>query len=199
MSTNPAIDEYIQKAKPFAQPILIHLRKLVHQACPMVDEKLKWGMPCFEYKGIMCNFAAFKEHCVFGFWKASLMSDPMLMENAKSEKAMGHFSRITSLKDLPADNKIIDYIKEAMKLNDDGVKLVKAKPPNQKELVIPTEILSVIRQNKKAYSIFEAFSPSNKREYIDWIDELRPKQPKIKDLPKRLNGWRRENLEIGNI
>lgn len=103
VTTNPTIDTYIAKAQPFAQPILLHLRKLVYKACPDVEEKIRWGMPFFDYKGPMCNMAAFKQHCSFGFWKASLMSDPILVETAQSEVAMGHLGRITTLENLLND------------------------------------------------------------------------------------------------
>ena len=73
--TNPKVDAYILKAQPFAQPILNHLRKLVHQACPDVEETIKWGFSAFDYKGPFCTMAAFKQHCAFGFWKAALMKD----------------------------------------------------------------------------------------------------------------------------
>src|SRR6185295_1881691 len=134
-----AIDAYIAKSADFAKPILKHIRELVHKACPDVEEKMKWSFPHFDYKNeMMCSMAAFKQHAVFGFWKASLMKDPVLVENAKSEVAMGHLGRLTSLKDLPADKKITAWIKEAMKLNDQGIKLSpKAKPAEKKELVVP--------------------------------------------------------------
>ena len=186
MHTNPAIDQYINKVQPYAKPILMHLRKLVHQACPTVEETIKWGMPSFEYKGLMCGFAAFKQHCTLGFWKASLMSDPMLMENAKTEDSMGHLGRISSIKDLPSDKKIIAYIKEAMKLNDDGVKIMKAKPITQKELIIPAEIIAIIKKNKKAFATFESFSTSNKREYIDWFNEAKTEATKTKRLTQAI-------------
>lgn len=173
MNTNPLVDDYIQKAHPYAQPIVIHLRKLVHKACPTVEEKIKWGMPSFEYKGLMCGFAAFKHHCTFGFWKAALMKDPMLMANAKSEVSMGHLGRITCFEDLPSDAKIIGYIKEAMKLNDERAKVVKPKTTVKKELIIPSDILISIKKNKKAFLFFEAFSTSNKRDYIEWITEAK--------------------------
>lgn len=118
------IDAYIEKSAGFAQPILNHLRELVHKTCPEVEEKIKWGFPHFDYKGeMMCSMAAFKQHAVFGFWKAALMKDPALAETAKSEVAMGHLGRVISLKDLPADKKITAWIKEAMELNDKGIKL----------------------------------------------------------------------------
>ena len=90
---DPRIDAYIAKSAPFAQPILIHLRKLVHKACPQAEEKMKWSMPHFDYKGeMMCSMAAFKQHCSFGFWKAALMKDPALMATAKSEVAIQRFT-----------------------------------------------------------------------------------------------------------
>src|SRR5688500_16747733 len=103
-----AIDNYISQAADFAKPILTHLRLLIHQACPEVEEKIKWSFPHFDYKNeMMCSMAAFKQHCVLGFWKASLMKDPKLIDNAKSEVSMGHLGKLTSLKDLPPDSKII--------------------------------------------------------------------------------------------
>jgi hypothetical protein len=95
------VDAYIAKSRDFAQPILCHLRDLVHAACPDVTETIKWGFPHFDYHGIMCNMAAFKEHCSFGFWKAALMKDTSLMRMASSEVAMGHLGQLKTLKDIP--------------------------------------------------------------------------------------------------
>jgi uncharacterized protein YdeI (YjbR/CyaY-like superfamily) len=170
MGKDKRIDAYIAKSADFAKPILNHIRSLVHKACPEVEEIMKWSFPHFDYKAeMMCSMAAFKQHCAFGFWKASLMKDPALIENAKSETAMGHMGRITSLKDLPPDKKIIGYIKEAMKLNDEKIKVSKPKPAAKKELVIPKYFTDAARKNKKAWETFEKFSPSNKRDYIEWV------------------------------
>jgi hypothetical protein len=66
---DPRIDAYIDKSAEFAQPILTHLRELVHQACPDVEETMKWSMPHFDYKGVMCSMASFKQHCSLVFGK----------------------------------------------------------------------------------------------------------------------------------
>ena len=177
------IDAYIAKSAGFAKPILIHIRELVHKACPEVEEKMKWSFPHFDYKDeMMCSMAAFKQHCAFGFWKASLMKDPVLVENARSESAMGHLGRITSVKDLPSDKKILSWIKEAMKLNDQGIKLPsKIKTTIKKELEVPGELIKALSKNKKAQQVFEAFAYSHRKEYIQWIcdaktDETRNKR-----------------------
>lgn len=116
------VDVYIEKAKPFAQPILKHLRKLIHQSNPEVEETIKWGMPSFDYKGPFCSMASFKEHAVFGFWKTSLLKDPKGILESRHD-AMGSLGRITSMNDLPNDKVILDFLKQAKKLNDDDVKL----------------------------------------------------------------------------
>ncbi|MEO8211146.1 MAG: DUF1801 domain-containing protein, partial [bacterium] len=107
---NERIDSYIEKSAEFARPILEHIRELVHKACPDVEETWKWSFPHFDYMGSnVCSMAAFKQHCTFGFRKASIMSDPDKI--LKGEKtAMGHLGQIKSLKDLPSDKILIKYI-----------------------------------------------------------------------------------------
>ena len=66
------VDAYIAKSADFAKPILMHIRELVHKACPEVEEKMKWSFPHFDYKGeMMCSMAAFKQHCAFGFGESA--------------------------------------------------------------------------------------------------------------------------------
>lgn len=175
---NKATDNYIAKSADFAKPILHHIRELVHKACPDVEEKIKWGMPFFDYKGeMLCHMASFKQHAVMSFWKAALMKDPVLLENARAENAMGHLGRITSLKDLPPDKKITAWIKEAMQLNDKGIKLpAKPKPVNQKVQAIPDHFAKALAKNKKAKLVFDKFPPSHKKEYLMWITEAKTEE-----------------------
>ena len=188
-----AIDAYISKSADFAKPILNHIRELVHKTCPGVEEKMKWSFPHFDYKGeMMCSMAAFKQHAVFGFWKASLMKDPVLVETAKSEVAMGHLGRLTSVKDLPPDKKMIAWIKEAMLLNDKGIKLAaKPKAADKKELIIPDYFIKALAKNKKAKQVFEGFAYSHKKEYVQWITEAKTEDTKKKRMATALE-WLRE-------
>ena len=179
MPNDKRIDTYIERAHPFAQPVLKHLRKLVHEGCPEATETIKWGMPSFEYKGLFCGMAAFKQHAVFGFWKHALLKDPkgyLQERSAQGGDAMGNLGRITSIKDLPPDKVIIDFIKQAKKLNDEGIKLP-AKPKKIKsELLVPNYLMASLKKNKKALSTFENFSYSNKKEYVEWIAEAKTEE-----------------------
>ena len=183
---DPRVDAYIAKAAPFAQPILEHLRKVIHQGCPEVSETIKWGMPSFNYKGPFFSMASFKQHAVFGFWKAALMSDTVLMENARNENSMGHSGKIMSLKDLPSDRKMTAYLEEAMDLNDRDVKLPRPKRAPKGDVVVPNVLTAALKKNKKAREVFENFSPSNRREYAEWIDDAKSDATRTKRLETAL-------------
>lgn len=166
---DPRVDAYIANAAAFAQPILRHLREVIHAACPDVQETIKWSMPCFEYHGIICNFAAFKQHCSFGFWKAELL---LAAQDDKGREAMGQFGRIASVKDLPPKKVLAAHVKKAMKLNEAGVKVARPKAA-PRELVVPDYFIAALEANPAAYEVFNDFSPSAKRDYCDWLTEAK--------------------------
>lgn len=191
MTHDPRIDAYIEKSADFAKPILNHLRALVHKACPDVQETMKWSFPHFEYKGILCSMASFKQHCTFGFWKGAIMKDAGKLLDAVGETAMGHFGRIISLKDLPPDKAILAYITEATELNERSVPLPSTRKDGRKtskEVIVPDEILKALKKNEAAMKTFEAFPPSHKREYIEWITEAKT-EPRREKRTAQMLEW----------
>ncbi len=178
---NPAFDTYIAQAPAFAQPILSHLRDLVHRAVPDAEEIIKWRAPHFDCKGPLCNMAAFKQHCAFGFWKAKLMEDPQGLLGENAGTAMGQFGRITSLADLPPDEVIIAYLHQAATLNEAGLKVAK-KPVDRTNLVVPQELLDALAQHPAAMAVFEAFSYTHKKDYAEWISEAKTEATKQKRI-----------------
>jgi hypothetical protein len=111
---DPRVTRYIEKCAPFARPILKHLRKVIHDAGPGLEETIKWGMPTFLYRGkIVCGIAGFKAHCALWFWKGRTVV------GVKPKKGMGSFGRITSMKDLPSSARIKAYVRKAIRLIDE--------------------------------------------------------------------------------
>ena len=166
MGTKDArIDAYIAAAQPFARPILTFIRNAVHAGCPGIEETLKWRRPAFMYKGILCGMAAFKEHVTFGFWKASAMNGV----GGKAADAAGQFGRITAVRDLPDRKTLVRLVKEAAALHDEGVKAPRMKGAPKKPLNEPDYFTAALKKNRKALAAYEAFSPSHKREYLEWI------------------------------
>ena len=164
---DPRIDAYIAKAKPFAQPILKRIRKAVHAGCPDVVETIKWSVPAFDYKGPLAGMAAFKAHCLLGFWKWPIM------KTVPQGQKTGEFGRLESLDDLPSDATLVKMVKEAVALNDAGVKVPRVAKGPKKPLTAPPYMLAAIKKNKKAQATYQAFSPSCKREYVEWITDAK--------------------------
>ena len=197
MAFDPRIDDYIQSAAAFAQPMLVHIRDTVHQACPQVEETIKWGMPTFMHSGgILCGMAAFKKHVSFGYWKHALV-----VGDGSAQEGMGSYGKMASLKDLPPKKTLLARIRKAAKLNEDGVKAPaqrkSAKPFPQE----PDDLVAALRKNKAAQATYEAFPPSCKREYVEWITEAKREETRAKRLAqavewmaegKRRN-WKYEN------
>lgn len=171
MNYSPETDAYIAKAAPFAQEILNHLRAIIHQTVPNIKETTKWGMPHFETdKVIVASMAAFKNHCSFGFWNASLLSDPEGILNLAANHGMGHLGKMTNLKDLPKDAILKKYIKEAAALEQNHKQATKKERP---KIEIPASFLAALEGNKKTKAIFDKMSPSHQKEYNEWIAEAK--------------------------
>ena len=164
---DPRVDAYIKRAAPFAKPILTRLRKIVHTGCLDVEETIRWNSPFFDYRGPICFMAGFKQHCVFGFWKGSLLF------GKKSKGAMGHFGRITSMEDLPNEKKLIGYLRKAAELSEAGIEKSRSRSRGKQKLSVPPDLKAALQKNSKARKRFENFSHSHKKEYVDWIADAK--------------------------
>jgi len=178
-SKDPRIDAYIEKAQPFARPILNRIRKAVHAACPGATETMKWSIPAFDYKGPLAGMAAFKAHCALSFWKASLMKT---VPQDKAGQAMGDFGRFESIDDVPAEAALIKMVKEAAALNESGAKVARKKAAPKPPPEAPAYVLGALKKNKKAFAVWQAFAPSHQREYIQWITEAKSDETRARRL-----------------
>jgi uncharacterized protein YdeI (YjbR/CyaY-like superfamily) len=179
------VDAYIARAAEFARPVLVHIRDVVHEACPEVEEEIKWGCPYFSFKGPMCNMAAFKSHCAMGFVKARLLPDPRgIFEKGGMKTAWGQLGRITRLADLPADAILLEYVKRAAALNEAGIKRPRRAAREAGPLRIPTFFNAALKKRPEAWKTFSSFSASQKRDYIEWLTEARTEETTQRRLDK---------------
>jgi hypothetical protein len=185
---NPKVDAYLGRVQPFALPIMEHLRDLVHKGCPGVVETIKWSRPFFEYEGVILgNMSAFKQHCSFGFWGEEIGA--VLREaGVLGSESMGSLGRITSLQDLPSDKQLLVWIRQAAGFVDRGEytspiaarhRVVKA--PRQ-AIAVPAEFTAALQKDKQASASFASFSPSCRREYVEWIAAAKRPETRNKRL-----------------
>lgn len=190
-NANPKVDAYIDKAAPFAQPILKKIRALMHKACPEITEEIKWGAPAFMHEGIVSGMVAFKAHVRFSFWRGKEMEDPDgLFENDGA--SFMNCEKFADAKDLPADKVMIKYIKAAVALNASDIK--KPKPAKRKAIAVPDYFKKALATNAKAKKTFENFSPSCQREYVEWITEAKREATREKRIATALE-WMAEGKD----
>jgi uncharacterized protein YdeI (YjbR/CyaY-like superfamily) len=191
---DPRVDAYIEKKAPFAQPILRELRAIIHEADPAVEEDIKWGAPAFMHKGIVCIMAGFKEYVGVNFWKGALIV-PSMARRATDDKDMKQLEKMRSIEDLPPRKKIIAYVQAAVKLNEGGVPTpnrgkdapIKKRAP----LRTPPSLSKALARNAKAKATYDGFSPSHKREYVEWIADAKSEETRDRRIEQAL-GWMAE-------
>jgi uncharacterized protein YdeI (YjbR/CyaY-like superfamily) len=177
-ATDPRIDAYIAAQADFARPILEHLRRVVHEAAPEAEETIKWGMPHFTVGGrILSGMGAFKAHVTFGFG----MGKEVLGATEWEGKAMGQFGRLTSVADLPAEEVLKGMIRRAAEAAAAGPKPRPKKPPKP-EAAVPDDLAAALASNPAAQATFDAFPPSCRREYVDWVTEAKRPETRAKRL-----------------
>jgi uncharacterized protein YdeI (YjbR/CyaY-like superfamily) len=182
-SYSRAVDEYIAGAAPFAQPILMHLRALMHKTLPDVEEAIKWSHPFLLYHGlILANMAAFKQHCSLGMWGREVAAT-LRDDGVYNREAMGVLGKLTSLADLPNDRELVRYIRATANAIDDGTRTTnysrtKSKPKPAPE--VPAALAAALKKNKAAAKQFAAMSTGGQREYCEWIAEAKREETRDK-------------------
>lgn len=194
-----AVDAYIARSAPFARPILEHLRDLVHTSCPEARESIKWSMPFFtEGDNILCNMAAFRAHCSFGFWDRR-MTAVLAEHGVLCGNAMGSLGRIRSVDDLPGDAVLCGLLTEARRLTAEERKgrqqVARAPRP---ELQPPPDLLAALAATPGAAESFAGMSPSARREYVEWVLEAKrseTRERRVREAAGRIAEGKSRNYE----
>ena len=186
MSRDPRIDAYIAARAAFARPILDWLRARVHAACPAVEESIKWSMPAFSYNGRpLANMAAFKAHATFGVWYRHELA------TGREGEAMGQYGRIEAMADLPEASVIEGQIRAVVALVDTGATPKRAAKTPKAEAEVPEALVEALARDDAAAATFNAFPPSCRREYCEWIGEAKRAETRDKRVAEAI-GWLRE-------
>ena len=196
MPRDPRVDAYIASRNDFAKPILNHLRDLIHCHAPAVEQTIKWSMPFFTYKGqLLANMAAFKEHAAFGFW------DRLGLATGKEGDAMGQYGRLTDIATLPPDSVLLDRLDQAIAKIDAGEKTKRPARGARPEADVPAALAEALAEDAEAAANWDAFSPSCRREYCEWVAGAKRDETRTKRVAqtieqaragKKLN-WKYEN------
>lgn len=169
MNREPRIDAYIAKATSFARPILEKIRERVHATVPEAEETMKWSAPSFTLNGkILIVMASFKGHAALNFWRGQEIGD-----GSAKAGALGQFGQLKSVEDLPSDAELDALIKEAATLTATAPAPRKAKHPPKPAPELHPDFAEALDRMPSAKATMDGFSPSCRREYLEWIAEAK--------------------------
>jgi uncharacterized protein YdeI (YjbR/CyaY-like superfamily) len=183
---DPAFDRYIEKAHAFAQPILRRARELVHASRDDVEEALKWGHPSFLVGGkIICGMAAFKEHCVFGFWHQSV-NEEIRGESAAVRAALLDRGCLTRADQLPSAKIVAKYVQRSIEAYAASKPAIKRDTTKKPEPKTPADLVAALKKHKQAAQHWQDFSPSKRREYAEWLESAKKAETRAQRLATAL-------------
>lgn len=175
------VDDYIDRAPPFAQPILVEIRSRVHRACAHAEESMRWGMPASLHEGLLLTMAGFRSHCACSFWKHELLFD----SRVGSAGAMGSLGRLTSIDDLPGKREFTRLVRAAVRLNEEGVKVPRTARSPAEDAPHP-DFARALTDSAGASRHFASLSPSGRREYTQWIAEAKREDTRARRIAKAI-------------
>lgn len=180
------VDAYLAAAPEFAHPILRKIRSAFHRGCPKVVESIKWGVPHFEFHGMLGGMAAFKAHVAFGFWRSAEL-DGFEATFCRPGRASAMGARIEQLPDLPPTDVLVDFVRRAADLNIAGPRQrTGRRSPSRPALKMPSDLAAALEASAAAKRQFDAFAPSHRREYIEWILEAKRAETRARRIQQTI-------------
>jgi uncharacterized protein YdeI (YjbR/CyaY-like superfamily) len=168
------VDDYVANAPECTRPILVKLRRIFRRASPKLQEAIKWGVPCYVYKGPVAGFAAYKQHVSWGLWKSRLVNDPDALLDRRGIVMGG---KIANVSEIPPGSKLVGLIKQVIALNEAGIK--NPKPPDPK---VPADFAAAMKNSASAANHYAAFTPARKWQYVNWITQAKRPQTRAKRI-----------------
>ena len=197
MSRDERIDAYIERAQPFARPILEKVRERVHAVIPDIEEAMKWSMPAYTLGGkLVLITAAFKAHTALNFWRGQELGG-----EKTGADAMGQFGKISSLEELPADGELDRLIRDAAELSKSAPAPRKTKHEPKPTPEMHPEFAAALAKAPKSKAMLDGFPPSAQRDYFEWISEAKQdstRQKRIATAVEWLSEGKRRHWKYQN-
>ena len=186
MQPQEQINSFIAEQPEWQRRMMVRLRQLVHAADPEVEEVWRASTPAFDHDGPMVSLHAFKTCVSVWFHKGALLKDPhglFKLSEKDEERAVRKFK--VNEGETINEKAFQDLVKQAVKLNEAGLKAVEPKVA-KKEVALPAEMESCLRRDEEAWEHWERFSPSHKKEYVEWVNDARKDETRKRRIAQAL-------------
>jgi uncharacterized protein YdeI (YjbR/CyaY-like superfamily) len=178
---NEKVDAYINGLKKWKQEAQL-LREIL--LTTELEEEFKWSRPCYTYNGKnIVGIATLKEHCALNIFNGASLTDPNGILIIPGEHTQsGRWMKFDTVANINKHTKLIkSFIKEAIELEVNGVKLIKTKPAT---LALPVELETIFKKDAKLKKAFNALTPGRQRAYLIYFSGTKNAQTIINRIEK---------------
>jgi len=178
---NAKVDTYLNSLKKWKQEAQL-LREIL--LTTELVEEFKWSRPCYTYHGKnIVGIATLKEHCALNIFNGASLSDPNGILIIPGEHTQsGRWMKFDAVANINKHTKLIkSFIKEAIELEVNGVKLIKTIPS---AIPLPVELENIFKKDAKLKKAFNALTPGRQRAYLIYFSGTKNAQTIINRIEK---------------
>lgn len=180
------INLYIAEQPEWQRKALVRLRQLIHSVDETIEENWRWNSPAFDHDGIMIGLHGFKNFVSVWFHKGALLKDThKLFDKPEKDEDKGIRKIKLHEGDTINEKAFMDLVKQAVKVNQSGAKMGDAKPA-RKALVVPPELENCLKKDELAWSNWEKFNYTHKKEYVEWIVDAKQEETRKRRIAQAL-------------
>ncbi|MDX9748049.1 MAG: YdeI/OmpD-associated family protein [Paludibacter sp.] len=160
---------------------LVRLAEILAQTG--LESTVKWGSDVFTYKGKnVVSYGGFKNFVSLWFYNGVFLSDPYKVLVAASDGKTRSLRqwRFTSIDQID-DSKILDYVREAIEIEEKGLKLA---PEKHHTVEIPEPLASALSSDNQLNDAFAKLTSGRKKEYCVYVAEAKQESTKLARVEK---------------
>lgn len=181
------MDKLLNEEKWIEELLLI--KSIIEKAA--LEISIKWGAEVFTYNGKnIVSFGGFKNYFAIWFYNGVFLKDPYkVLINAQEgiTKSLRQW-RFTSGSEID-ERKILEYINEAIELEQKGLKI---KADKFKTVLPPQLLTDALNKDATLKTAFENLSHGKQKEFINYLLDAKQEKTKFirleKIIPMILNG-----------
>lgn len=185
MQPQEQINSFIAEQPEWQRLTMIRLRQLIRTADPEAEGLMRGNSPAFDHDGPMVSMHAFKTCVSVWFHKGALLKDTHDLFNlSEKDDVRGVRKYKVNEGDTIHEKAFSDLVRQAVKLNESATKSV--EPRSAKVVALPAEMESCLKRDEEAWEHWERFSPSHKKEYVEWINDAKQDETRKRRIAQAL-------------
>lgn len=156
------IDAYIKGFPAEVQERLTAIREIVREIAPQATERICMRMPTYDLNDKwLVHFAGFSKHIGFYPQPEGIIAFEDKLSGYKTTKGAIQF---------PLDQPMpLELIREIVKYRVETQENEKSVTSKSTTVVVPDELLNILKDEDEAAAFFESLSDGYKRGYCDWV------------------------------